>query len=153
MEILEQDSSVSNSEINEINPNMSHAQKLKNMHKAVNQILKKTQKTKEHLKNLRQEVEVTCEELKQDPDEGKNDCEELDLSEISGHETENVWDEIKSLEIQIKMLKDKVKNDEEVIKNRKKQSEEIKELIQEIESFQSSRFEKKMCECKSCFVF
>ena len=137
----------------ECSVNLNHAQKLRKMHKAVTQILQKTQKTKEHLKNMRQEVEVTCEELKNEPYEVKNETNEFDLSEISSHETENVWNEIKNLEQQLLTLKQKVKTGEECIRNRKKQGDEIKELIHELEGLQVSRCKEKQCECKNCRVF
>ena len=79
-----------NEEIVECSPIVNHAEKLRKMHKAVTHILEKTQKTKEHLRYLRQEVSITCEELKNEADEVKNETNVLDLSEISSHETENV---------------------------------------------------------------
>ena len=150
---VEMNDSPADNDIDEATPNLNHAQKLRKMHKAVTQILKKTQQTKEHLRNLRQEVEVTCEELKNEPDEVKNESNDLDISEISSHETENVWDEIKDLEMQVKVLREKVKGGEESIKNRKKQGEEIKELIQELEVLQNSRTRDVTCQCKACIVF
>lgn len=140
------------SDIDEKVPDLTHAQKLKKMHKAVTQILKKTKKTKEHLKFLRQEVEVTCEELKNETIEDKHQSEILDLSEISSRETNNVWDEVKNLELQVKMLKEKVKTGEESIKYRKTQGEEIKELIFELENLQNSRDSSRSCGCKACLI-
>jgi chromosome segregation ATPase len=151
-DIRETHSSGHSSEVDEGSANMSHAQKLRKMHKAVTQILKKTQQTKEHLRNLRQEVEVTCEELKNEPEEPKNESNEIDISDISNPISENVWDELKTLELQVRLLKEKVKSGEESIKNRKKQGDEIKELIQELETLQSSRIQDKTCECKACIV-
>ena len=150
---IEVDDFPADDDLDEASPNLNHAQKLRKMHKAVTQILKKTQQTKEHLRNLRQEVEVTCEELKNEPDEVKNDSNELDISEISSHDTENVWDEIKNLEVQVQMLREKVKTGEESIRNRKRQGEEIKELIQELEVLQNSRTKDTNCQCKACAVF
>ena len=140
------------SDLDEKVPNLNHAQKLRKMHKAVTQILKKTQKTKEHLKYLRKEVEVTCEELKNDTIEAKHQSEILDLSEISSRETNGIWDEVKNLEMQIQMLKDKVRVGEEGIRGRKNQADEIKELIFELENIQNSRDASKSCECRACLI-
>lgn len=140
------------SDIDEKLPDLTHAQKLKKMHKAVSQILKKTQKTKEHLKSLRQQVEVTCEELKNETIEDKHQSEILDLSVISSRETNNIWDEVKNLELQVKQLKDKVRSGEENLKYRKVQSEEIKDLISELENLQNSRDGSRSCGCKACII-
>lgn len=152
-DLLEIDEFPEGSNVDEVGSNMNHAQKLRKMHKAVTQILQKTQKTKEHLRNLRQEVEVTCEEMKNEPEEGKNESNDLDISEISSPETENVWDEIKNLEMQVLLLKEKVKGGEESIKNRKKNGEEIKSLIHELENLQNSPKTDKFCECNACTIF
>ena len=134
-------------------PTLTHAQKLQKMHKSVSKILKKTHEAKEHLKFLRQEVEDTCEELKNEPDEGKNASSGLDISEISSHETENVWDEIKNLELQVKLLKEKVRSGEESIKFRKQQGNEIKDLIKELEGLQNSKSQNKVACCNMCVIF
>jgi DNA repair exonuclease SbcCD ATPase subunit len=147
-----ENSSPPSSDIDEKVPNLSHAQKLRKMHKAVTQILRKTQKTKEHLKFLRKEVEVTCEELKNETIEAKHQSEILDLSEISSRETNGVWDEVKNLEMQIQRLKEKVRVGEEGIKSRKSQADEIKELIFELEHYHNSREASKTCECKTCLI-
>ena len=50
-------------------------------------------------------------------------------------------------------LKEKVKIGEESIRNRKKQGDEIKDLIHELEGLQVSKIKEKQCECKVCRVF
>jgi SMC interacting uncharacterized protein involved in chromosome segregation len=140
------------SEFNDTNEELSHLDRLKNMHKAVKFLIKKSQKTRSQLREIHHGMENSFQGFQKPPEDEKNK-QILEISGISDEKSEGLGDEIQNLEKQISVLRKKLKNNEESLDSRKGHQTEVKKLLIDLDRIQKSTGSRNSCDCRSCVTF
>jgi len=103
-------------------PAVTSSEKLKRMHKDIQKILQKVRTTSNHLKVLRQEAENSYESQKNNLEPSVEE-KISDLSDISIQNSNTLWEELKSTEAQISLLKGKICSSEQALIFKRKRNQ------------------------------